>query len=63
MISELSGIIKEHIEYRKQIFKLAKADLIRTYRGAALRMVMGSNKTSSYNFCLLVCICYRITNE
>ena len=29
-------IIKEHIQYRQQIFKLAKADLVKTYRGAAL---------------------------
>ena len=29
-------MLKEHIEYRQQIFKLAKADLIKTYRGAAL---------------------------
>ena len=29
-------IIKEHIEYRKQIIKLAKSDLIKTYRGSAL---------------------------
>ena len=29
-------IIKDHIQYRQQIFKLAKADLIKTYRGAAL---------------------------
>ena len=29
-------IIKEHIQYRQQILKLAKADLIKTYRGAAL---------------------------
>ena len=36
-------IIKEHIEYRKQIGKMAKADIIKTYRGAALRMVMGNN--------------------
>ncbi|MBR2786967.1 MAG: ABC transporter permease [Clostridia bacterium] len=32
----LIQIIKEHIEYRHQIFKLAKADLSKTYRGAAL---------------------------
>ena len=30
------NIIKEHIQYRQQIFKLAKADLVKTYRGAAL---------------------------
>lgn len=30
------NIIKEHIAYRKQIFKLAKANLIKTYRGSAL---------------------------
>ena len=29
-------ILKDHIQYRQQIFKLAKADLIKTYRGAAL---------------------------
>jgi len=39
----LIKILKEHIEYRKQIFKLAKSDIIKTYRGAALRMVMGYN--------------------
>ncbi len=30
------NIIKEHIEYRHQILKLAKADIVKTYRGAAL---------------------------
>lgn len=29
-------ILKDHFKYRKQIFKLAKADLIKTYKGAAL---------------------------
>ena len=29
-------ILKEHIDYRKQIFKLAKSDIIKTYKGAAL---------------------------
>ena len=29
-------IIKDHLQYKQQIFKLAKADLIKTYRGAAL---------------------------
>lgn len=32
----LINIIKEHITYRKQIFKLAKANLVKTYRGSAL---------------------------
>ncbi len=32
----LGDIIKDHITYKQQIFKLAKADLIKTYRGAAL---------------------------
>lgn len=32
----LIEIIKEHLNYRKQIIKLAKADLIKTYRGSAL---------------------------
>ena len=40
-------ILKEHFEYRKQTFKLAKSDIIKTYRGAALRMVMGNNKTNN----------------
>ena len=35
-MSTLVQIIKEHISYKNQIFKLAKADLIKTYRGAAL---------------------------
>ena len=38
----LLDIIKEHITYGQQIFKLAKADLVKTYRGAALRMDMGN---------------------
>lgn len=29
-------IIKDHVQYGQQIFKLAKADLVKTYRGAAL---------------------------
>lgn len=32
----LIDIIKEHIQYGQQIFKLAKADVQKTYRGAAL---------------------------
>lgn len=32
----LVDIIKDHIVYIQQIFKLAKADLVKTYRGAAL---------------------------
>jgi len=35
-VKTLKTIIKDHITYRKQIFKLAKADLIKTYRGSAL---------------------------
>ena len=45
-VKTLLQIIKEHIQYRKQIIKLAKSDLIKTYRGAALRMGMGNNKTN-----------------
>ena len=33
---EFKKIIKDHIEYRQQIFKLAKSDLVKTYRGSAL---------------------------
>lgn len=32
----LFQIISDHITYRKQIFKLAKANLVKTYRGSAL---------------------------
>lgn len=32
----LKRIIKDHIEYRRQIIKLAKADISKTYRGSAL---------------------------
>ena len=35
-MKDLIKIIKEHIEYRQQIVKLAKADIVKTYRGAAL---------------------------
>ena len=51
---DLIKILKEHIEYRQQIFKLAKSDLIKTYRGAALRLGMGYNKTNDDNICLLL---------
>ena len=36
MIHNLKQIIKDHVEYKEQIYKLAKADLVKTYRGAAL---------------------------
>ena len=32
----LTQIIKDHMAYSGQILKLARADLIKTYRGAAL---------------------------
>ena len=32
----LIEIVSDHLTYRKQIFKLAKADLVKTYRGSAL---------------------------
>ena len=35
-LRDLKKILKEHWEYRQQIIKLAKADLVKTYRGAAL---------------------------
>ena len=35
-MNTLKEIIKDHIHFRKQIWKLAKADIIKTYRGAAL---------------------------
>lgn len=35
-MSNFTQILKDHKEYRQQIFKLAKADLVKTYRGAAL---------------------------
>ena len=33
---EFKRIIREHIKWRHQIFKLAKSDLRKTYSGAAL---------------------------
>lgn len=36
MINLLIDIIREHVDYKQQIIKLAKADLMKTYRGAAL---------------------------
>ena len=36
MIDDFIQIVKEHFEYMQQILKLARADLIKTYRGAAL---------------------------
>ena len=35
-INDLIKILKEHWQYRQQLIKLAKADLVKTYRGAAL---------------------------
>lgn len=35
-MNTLKHIIKDHGDYKNQIFKLAKADLVKTYRGAAL---------------------------
>ena len=32
----LLDIVKEHSDYRKQIFQLAAVDLLKTYRGSAL---------------------------
>ena len=36
MIETLKIIIREHISYKEQILMLAKSDLVKTYRGAAL---------------------------
>ena len=36
MLDSILLISEEHRQYHKQIFKLAKSDLIKTYRGAAL---------------------------
>lgn len=35
-MNALTTIIREHVQYRKQILKLAKSDLIKTYRGSFL---------------------------
>lgn len=35
-MNPLKEIVQEHIQFRKQIFKLAKSDLVKTYSGAAL---------------------------
>lgn len=36
VVKNFKTIIKEHLQYKHQILKLAKADLVKTYRGAAL---------------------------
>ncbi|MBQ0038734.1 MAG: ABC transporter permease [Clostridiales bacterium] len=35
-MSVLNEVIRAHLHYRKQLFKLAKSDLVKTYKGAAL---------------------------
>ena len=35
-LNDFIKILKEHWKYRQQLIKLAKADLVKTYRGAAL---------------------------
>ena len=35
-MSTIKTIVREHIEWRSQVLKLAKADIIKTYSGAAL---------------------------
>ena len=35
-VNDLIKILKEHWQYKQQLAKLAKADLVKTYRGAAL---------------------------
>lgn len=35
-MKDLINIIKEHLQYKQQLVKLAKADIVKTYRGAAL---------------------------
>ena len=35
-LKTLAGIIKDHLLWRKQLIKLARADLVKTYSGAAL---------------------------
>ena len=36
MIESIKEIVRDHIQYKDQIKMLAKSDLIKTYRGAAL---------------------------
>ena len=31
---DILEILKDHFQYKQQIFKLANADLVKTYRGA-----------------------------
>lgn len=35
-MNTLSEILSDHFKFRKQLFKLAKSDIVKTYRGAAL---------------------------
>jgi teichoic acid transport system permease protein len=40
------GIFREHVDYRTQIFQLAAADIIKTYRGSALGWMWAGIKPS-----------------
>lgn len=51
MIEAFKLIIKEHTQFHKQIFKLAKSDLIKTYRGAALGWAWAIVKPTMTLFC------------
>lgn len=43
-------ILKEHFSFRKQLFNLAKADLIKTYKGAALGWIWAIIKPAATVF-------------
>ena len=56
----MKSIIKENIKYAKQIFQLAKYELIKKYKGAALGPLWAIIKTVNHNIRVLVCLCNRI---
>jgi len=56
-------VIKEHIECKNQIFKLAMSDILRTYRGAALGWLWAIIKPSIFVFVMWFAISMGLRSE
>lgn len=56
----MKEVLNENRHFFKQILKLSKSELIKTYKGAALGPGMGSNKTGNYDIRILVRLCNRL---
>ena len=55
------NIIKDHIAWRHQIFKLAKADIVKTYSGAALGWSWAIVKPTITIFVVIVVVIYGVS--